>query len=565
MKDLRTRFERYVDRSGEHHLWTGAVDSVRGTGRMKVDGRVVTAHRLAWELANGPLPDGVRVLACRDVPSCVRLDHLATDVDVTDTSALRTRREPARPRSRARKGTGSVQQVRPGVWKLTVTGSHADGSPRRVYGTAYVDTEAEARVELARLVTEVNDTDRTVRVEARRTNLDDAVHRYLYEHLLDEMGRDQRTVDDYWKLHKKWFSPKLGQRLVRDLTRPMFDQRFGAMRREGKSRSRMNQARSLYVPFFRWAVSNGITTRHPLTNYELPTSTQVSREVVPPEVEEVVLLLNSAFEIVPDVAELLVLDATSGMRRGELVGIRESSLRPATSEVRVAAAVSGKRVKTTKTRKERDVSLDEETMAMLMRILDRRYEIAAEAGVEIDRDPYLFSLSLDASTPMDPDHLTKRVAVLKSHLGIENKKPETVALEAEALKLYRSEPEPRGSRTGPAPKGGLSFAEIGRRLSRSERWAVMAVANAERREAAGARTTPAFDGSVLALRKFTSSELLDAGFSVSAVAQRQGHGPQVLVKHYGKRRKSADRKAAAHLGRVVHGQGLAAAAGREAS
>lgn len=171
-----------------------------------------------------------------------------------------------------------------------------------MYGTAYVDTEQEARVELARLVTEVHETDRTTRAEARHTTFDAGVQRYLYNHLLDDMGRDQRTVDDYWKLHKKWFSPKLAQRLVRDLTRPMFDQRFGAMRREGKSRSRMNQARSLYVPFFRWAVSNGLVTRHPLMNYELPTSTHVSTETVPPEVDELVLLLNTAFKVVPQSA-----------------------------------------------------------------------------------------------------------------------------------------------------------------------------------------------------------------------------------------------------------------------
>lgn len=42
---------------------------------------------------------------------------------------------------------------------------------------------------------------------------------------------------------------------------------------------------------------------------------------------------------------------------------------------------------------------------------------------------------------------------------------------------------------------------------------------------------------ILALRKFTSSELLGAGFSVSAVARRQGLGPQVLVKHNGTRRR----------------------------
>ena len=77
----------------------------------------------------------------------------------------------------------------------------------------------------------------------------------------------------------------------------------------------------------------------------------------------------------------------------------------------------------------------------------------------------------------------------------------------------------------------MSYREIGAALGRSERWASLAVAAAERREHARAsgHGDLDFDGSILALRKFTSSELLDAGFNVSVVAQRQGHGPQVLT------------------------------------
>lgn len=542
MASLEERFEAQVDRSGEHHRWLGAINADRGTGRLKVGGKHVTAHRFAWELAHGSLPAGARVLACDEEPSCVRLDHLRVD----------GLPEPALARPRARKGTGSLRQVKPGTWKLTVSGKHADGSSYRQFRTVAADTEEEARAALAQFVAEVRASDGTTRADARRITLDDAVHRFLYEHVRDERGREQGTVDGYWKLHRQWFAADLGQRLVRELTRPMFDARFGAMRRAGLSRSRMNQARSLYAPFFRWAIHQGMTTRNPMVGYELPTSTHIPRETVPPEVEEVALLLSTAFELVPEVAELLVLAATTGMRRGELVGIRASSLRLDSNQLRVTTAVTGKRVKSTKTRVERDVALDEETAAMLARILEHRREVAAFVGAPLAADPYLFSHAADSSTPMDPDFLTKRVAVLKSHLGIENKQPATVAAEDTALRLYRGDPQPRPKgKTGPKPKGAITFAEIGQALGHSERWAAMAVAAAERREAVAHRGHK-FDGSVLALRKFTSSELLDAGFSVAAVAERQGHGPQVLVKHYGKRRLSADRKAAEHLGRVVH-------------
>jgi hypothetical protein len=58
---LEDRFEAKVDRSGDHHLWTGS-KKADGTGKLKVEGRVVTAHRVAWELANGPPTGGTRPL-----------------------------------------------------------------------------------------------------------------------------------------------------------------------------------------------------------------------------------------------------------------------------------------------------------------------------------------------------------------------------------------------------------------------------------------------------------------------------------------------------------------------
>jgi integrase len=62
-----------------------------------------------------------------------------------------------------------------------------------------------------------------------------------------------------------------------------------------------------------------------------------------------------------------------------------------------------------------------------------------------------------------------------------------------------------------------------------------------------------FDATILALRKWSSSELMDAGFNPSAVSGRQGHTVQVMLHHYSTRRQSADRAAANHLGQKIHG------------
>jgi hypothetical protein len=78
----------------------------------------------------------------------------------------------------------------------------------------------------------------------------------------------------------------------------------------------------------------------------------------------------------------------------------------------------------------------------------------------------VFSFQLDCSKPMSGDHVTKRVAALKDHMGIATKWPETIKLEDEALRLFRLPPNPRpaGSR-GPQPKRPLGGEGRGLRLT----------------------------------------------------------------------------------------------------
>jgi hypothetical protein len=316
MTTLAERFEKKVDRSGEHHLWFGS-KKTDGTGKLKVDGKTVTAARVAWELVHGPLPRGVDVGACETVKGCVRVEHLS----INGT--------PAAPNTKARgsapHGSGSKSEVRPGVWKFTVTaGRYQDGSVRRAYSTVRARNEREATKLLAAFVAEVSSNQLASSKGDRDLTLDAAVEQFLTEHLLGEKGRDERTAHDYRQLHAKWFSPHIGARRLHDIDEAAMDRLFGRMRRAGLSRSRLNQAKSLYAPLFRWAKRRRLIARNPMAEFELPTSKHVSRERVPPEVEQLCLLLETAVEVVPDVAPVLALGAVTGMRRGELVGLRRS-------------------------------------------------------------------------------------------------------------------------------------------------------------------------------------------------------------------------------------------------
>jgi integrase len=550
VEDLATRFERQVDRTGAHHLWLGSINAERGTGRIKVGNVAMTAHRVAWELVHGPVGPAQRILTCASNPACVRVDHLR----VESSDRVNQKRV-----QRARKRSGSMRLVRPGKWELRVSlGRWENGRPRSFTRTISARGKGAAAAALAEFVEEMHDASLPKSQDLRDLTVDEAMERFLTEYLAEEKGRAEKTIGDYRNLHQRWFSPTIGSKAVKRIDSATIDDLFGAMRRAGLSTSRLNQARSLYGPFFRWARRRGITTRNPMADFQLPTSTYRSTGRTPPEVEEVTLLLSTATEVTPEIAPLLVLAAVTGVRRGELVSIRRSAVALPKRQVTIDSAVtSSGKVKATKTYRSRTFHIDEATAAMLKRHCEEMSATAMAAGVELVPDPYLFSAATDCSAPLAPDHLTKQVAVLKGYLGIERKDPDVVALEDEALRLRRSAPAKRpAGRPGPDPKGGRSFREIGAILGRSERWASLAVAAAERREEArtAGRTHLSFDGSILGLRKFTSSELLDAGFNISVVAERQGHGPQVLTRHYSKSRASSDKRAAEHLGQVVHGR-----------
>jgi hypothetical protein len=49
--------------------WTRSTNH-KGYGQIHIDGRNLATHRLAWELANGPIPPGMKVLHHCDNPPC---------------------------------------------------------------------------------------------------------------------------------------------------------------------------------------------------------------------------------------------------------------------------------------------------------------------------------------------------------------------------------------------------------------------------------------------------------------------------------------------------------------
>lgn len=119
--------------------WTGYLNP-QGYGMISLGGRGsqrVLAHRLAYERANGPIPDGLFALHRCDTPCCVNPDHIFLGTQTDNMADM-----DAKGRRKAAAGEHH------GHAKLTETAVLAIRERRQREGTYYKDLAAEHGVSI---------------------------------------------------------------------------------------------------------------------------------------------------------------------------------------------------------------------------------------------------------------------------------------------------------------------------------------------------------------------------------------------------------------------------------
>lgn len=137
-RDFAVRFWAKVDRSpGPNGCWTWigtrSSDGYGSIGRGGKGGGMVAAHRAAWEMTYGPIPDGLKVLHnCPDGdnPSCVNPAHLFLGTNADNSADMVAKERQAR-------GERVAGAVLTEVAVSTIRAAYAQGATQRALAHEY--------------------------------------------------------------------------------------------------------------------------------------------------------------------------------------------------------------------------------------------------------------------------------------------------------------------------------------------------------------------------------------------------------------------------------------------
>jgi hypothetical protein len=170
----------------------------------------------------------------------------------------------AAPRKRARRGEGWIREIRPGVWKVTVSVRDADSGARRRSRTL-VGSREEAEGAAASLQAEAGGPVLTLDVLVR-----------AYLSTLDAEGRSRPTLRRYWQLWRDWLAPAVGRVDPIDLRRGDVADALAAMAGAGQSMSSIRQAATILNGCYQWAVDTGRAGVNPIIGAPLPDRTRIT-------------------------------------------------------------------------------------------------------------------------------------------------------------------------------------------------------------------------------------------------------------------------------------------------
>jgi integrase len=308
---------------------------------------------------------------------------------------------------------GTIQQRGRTSWRIRVyVGRDTSGTKRYVSRTV-TGTRRDADRELSRLLVEV---DQGRFVASAAMTLDELLDRWL---VVKRQSVEASTLKSYEWIARTYIRPALGDRKVGALRPLDLDMLYGELGGRGLSTRTVRICHTVLRQSLEQARRWGFIARSPAVDASPPPQHKV--EVTPPTVDEVLALLDAAYEEDPAFGTYLWVISATGCRRGEVCALRWNDVDLDGRELRVRRSVvhvDGQvREKDTKTHASRRLALDEPTVALLRQHRRRQRELALALGVRLADDAVLFGDP--EGRPWRPDVCTNRFGRLRAGLGLE--------------------------------------------------------------------------------------------------------------------------------------------------
>jgi integrase len=307
---------------------------------------------------------------------------------------------------------GHLQQRGPHSWRLKVFIGRSPDEKRRYVERTVRGTRQEAERELARVTLEAAEGRY---VPSEPMTLNQLLDRWL---TIKKRNVEPTTLTSYEWISRKYLRPALGDRSVASLRAIDLDMLYTELDVAGLAPRSVKICHTVLRQSLEQARRWGLIARSPAIDATPPR--QRRREITPPTVAQVQLLLAEARDEDPEFGTYLWILCATGCRRGEACALRWTDIDfdAGSMAIRRSIAQANGEIyeKGTKTHQARRVALDEATVAELRAHRVRMAERALLLGVPLAPDARLFS-DVDGN-PWRPDVCTNRFGRLRDRLDL---------------------------------------------------------------------------------------------------------------------------------------------------
>ena len=311
-----------------------------------------------------------------------------------------------------------MRERSPGKWELIAEAGRdpVSGRPRQVSRTFYGNLR-EAKAARSALIVEVSKG----RHSGTRATVDDLFADWIVE--LKRKGRSPHTVHGYERVYARNIRPTLGRMPVTKVTTKKLTDLYGAHQARGLAPRSVYQIHACLSSMFTQACRWGWRDTNPAQWAEPPSIPNDAPVIATPA--EVRALIEAAEQSRrPEYARALLVAATTGLRRGELCGLRhgrdldeQANVLRVSSSVAVLPQTPVQEIPT-KNRRTRIVALDELTASVLAAQVSWLVSRAKLAGVELVDEHYVFSAAIDGSVPWKPDSMSQFFGRIRDRAGV---------------------------------------------------------------------------------------------------------------------------------------------------